>query len=129
MESVFANSALYFRIYFSGVVFVTLYNTATGILQAVGDSTGMAGALLELNGENGGLVSVSPVQSGNDQNRGGVKVSALYVPGVLPGGMVRINSSISPHFNGEYRISSATYSLDAKADAWTMELECRKGVS
>ena len=37
-DSVFANSALYFRIYFSGVVFVTLYNTATGILQAVGDS-------------------------------------------------------------------------------------------
>ena len=30
--------SLYFRIYFSGVVFVTLYNTATGILQAVGDS-------------------------------------------------------------------------------------------
>ena len=37
-ESVFPNSVLYFRIYFSGVVFVTLYNTATGILQAVGDS-------------------------------------------------------------------------------------------
>ena len=37
-ESVFPNSVLYFRIYFSGVAFVTLYNTATGILQAVGDS-------------------------------------------------------------------------------------------
>lgn len=37
-ESVFPNSVLYFRIYFSGVVFVVLYNTATGIFQAVGDS-------------------------------------------------------------------------------------------
>lgn len=100
-----------------------------GVFQAVGDAIGLSGPLLTLNGENGGLVSVSPVQNGNEQNQGGVKVSALYVPGVLPGGMMRVNSSISPQFNGEYRISSASYSLDAKSDAWTMELECRKGVS
>lgn len=37
-ESVLPNSILYFRIYFSGVIFVVLYNTATGIFQAVGDS-------------------------------------------------------------------------------------------
>ncbi len=37
-ESVLPNSIVYFRIYFSGVIFVVLYNTATGIFQAVGDS-------------------------------------------------------------------------------------------
>lgn len=37
-ESVLPNSILYFRIYFSGVIFVILYNTAAGIFQAVGDS-------------------------------------------------------------------------------------------
>lgn len=37
-ESVFPNSVLYFRIYFGGVIFVILYNTFTGIFQAVGDS-------------------------------------------------------------------------------------------
>lgn len=37
-ESVFPNSVLYFRIYFSGMIFVAMYNTAMGILQAVGDS-------------------------------------------------------------------------------------------
>ena len=37
-ESVLPNSIAYFRIYFSGVVFVVLYNTAAGIFQAVGDS-------------------------------------------------------------------------------------------
>ena len=37
-ESVMPNSILYFRIYFSGVIFVVLYNTANGIFQAVGDA-------------------------------------------------------------------------------------------
>lgn len=37
-ETVLPNSVLYFRTYFSGVVFVVLYNTAAGIFQAVGDS-------------------------------------------------------------------------------------------
>ena len=37
-ESVLPNSIVFFRIYFSGVIFVVLYNTATGIFQAVGDS-------------------------------------------------------------------------------------------
>ena len=37
-KSVLPNSIVYFRIYFSGVIFVVLYNTATGIFQAVGDS-------------------------------------------------------------------------------------------
>jgi len=37
-ESVLPNSILYFRIYFSGILFVILYNTSNGIFQAVGDS-------------------------------------------------------------------------------------------
>lgn len=37
-ESVMANSLLYFRIYFFGALFTALYNTASGIFQAVGDS-------------------------------------------------------------------------------------------
>lgn len=37
-ESVFPKSVEYFRIYFSGVIFVVLYNAAAGIFQTVGDS-------------------------------------------------------------------------------------------
>ena len=37
-QSVLPNSILYFRIYFSGAIFVVMYNTAAGIFQAVGDS-------------------------------------------------------------------------------------------
>ena len=37
-ESVLPNSILYFRIYFTGVMAVVLYNIFVGILQAVGDS-------------------------------------------------------------------------------------------
>ncbi|NLO83830.1 MAG: MATE family efflux transporter [Clostridiales bacterium] len=37
-QSVLPNSILYLRIFFSGLIFSVLYNTATGIFQAVGDS-------------------------------------------------------------------------------------------
>ncbi|QSX07325.1 MATE family efflux transporter [Sedimentibacter sp. zth1] len=37
-ESVFSNAVLYVRIYFSGAIFIVMYNTANGIFQAVGDS-------------------------------------------------------------------------------------------
>ncbi|WP_243208495.1 MATE family efflux transporter [Oscillibacter hominis] len=37
-ENVLPDSILYFRIYFSGVLFMALYNTVNGILQAMGDS-------------------------------------------------------------------------------------------
>ncbi|MEG1458736.1 MAG: MATE family efflux transporter [Acetivibrio sp.] len=37
-KSVLPNSILYFRIYFGGVLSVIMYNTASGIFQAVGDS-------------------------------------------------------------------------------------------
>jgi len=37
-ENVMPNSVAYFRMYFAGSVFVVLYNIATGILQATGDS-------------------------------------------------------------------------------------------
>lgn len=37
-ESVFPNAVIYVRIYFGGILTVILYNTASGIFQAVGDS-------------------------------------------------------------------------------------------
>lgn len=37
-KSVLPNSILYFRVYFSGAVFVVLYNVAASIFQALGDS-------------------------------------------------------------------------------------------
>lgn len=37
-ESVFPNAVLYVRIYFGGILTIVMYNTASGIFQAVGDS-------------------------------------------------------------------------------------------
>ena len=37
-DNVFGGAADYIRTYFSGIIFVVLYNTASGIFQAVGDS-------------------------------------------------------------------------------------------
>ena len=37
-DSVFPKAVLYVRIYFGGILTVVMYNTASGIFQAVGDS-------------------------------------------------------------------------------------------
>ena len=37
-ENVMADSTLYLRVYFGGILFVFLYNIGSGILRAVGDS-------------------------------------------------------------------------------------------
>lgn len=37
-ESIFPNAVLYVRIYFAGILTIVMYNTASGIFQAVGDS-------------------------------------------------------------------------------------------
>ena len=94
-----------------------------GIFQAVGDRSVLGGALIDFNGTDGGLISVTPLLSGPLQARTGVRVQALYVPGTVPGSLVRVTSGVSPKLSGEYRISKATYSLDTFSDAWTMELE------
>lgn len=96
-----------------------------GEFQAVGDDACLPGPTVELNGDNGGLISVSPQSTGVESES--VRVSAIYIPGIVPGARVRVKSGIAPQLNGEYRVSNASYSLDAFSDSWTMDLDCNKG--
>ena len=95
-----------------------------GVFQTVGDKAVLPGPIIELNGGNGGLISVSPLQAGQGEERMGVAVRAIFIPGILPGGSVRVKSDITPALNGEYRIAKASYSLDTFSDDWCMDLEC-----
>lgn len=90
--------------------------------QAVGDKAKFDGIVV-LDGNEGGLIQISPVLTGPTQIRTGVKIKAVYVPGVQPGSQVRVRSTLQEGLDGDYRINTANYSLDTFSDTWTMDLE------
>lgn len=96
-----------------------------GQFKAVGDKAKFGG-FVSLNGKDGGLISVVPSLTGPLQMQTGVKIKALYVPGITAGSSVRVNSEISPKLNGEYRVHTCNISIDAYSDNWTMDIESFK---
>jgi hypothetical protein len=96
-----------------------------GSLYFIGDKAQFSGTL-QLNGNNGGLINVSPILSGPLQMQIGVNIKALYAPGVSAGSVVNVNSSVMSKLNGNYRIHTAAISLDCYADVWEMSLESFK---
>lgn len=90
--------------------------------RGVGDKAKFDGIVV-LDGKDGGLIQISPVLTGPLQIRTGVKIKAVYVPGVQPGSTVRVRSTLQEGLDGDYRINSATFSLDTYSDTWTMDLE------
>lgn len=96
-----------------------------GALRAVGDKATFDGKVV-LNGKDGGLIMASPTFKGPLQTREGIKIKAMYVPGVETGALVEIKSSLDESLDGSYRIHTATFDLDAHSDVWFMDLEARK---
>lgn len=91
-------------------------------LRVVGDKAKFDGIIV-LDGNEGGLINVSPILQGPTQIRTGVKIKALYVPGVQPGATVRVQSTLEEGLDGDYRIHTSNFSLDTYSDTWTMDLE------
>lgn len=96
-----------------------------GQFKALGDKAKFGG-FVELNGKDGGLISVVPTLTGPLQVQTGVKIKAVYVPGITAGGTVRVKSDISPKLNGDYRVHTCNISVDAYSDNWTMDIESFK---
>lgn len=96
-----------------------------GQFKAVGDKA-VFGGFVELNGKNGGLISVTPTLTGPMQIQMGVKVKAFYVPGITAGSTVRVKSEISPKLNGDYRVHTCATSIDSHSDQWTMDIDSKK---
>lgn len=90
-------------------------------LRAVSDKSKFEGIVL-LDGTDGGLMSIAPILNGPLQIRIGVKIKALYVPGVAPGTTVRVRNATEKGLEGDYRVHTADYSLDVGGDDWVMEL-------
>lgn len=93
-----------------------------GALRALGDKTSFENMVI-LNGENGGLMGITPVMQGPMQIQTGVKIKALYVPNVQAGGMVRVKSTVTPKLSGDYKVHTMNISLDTHSDAWNMDLD------
>ena len=98
------------------------WHVDTGTFQAVGDHA-VFGNTVELSGNGGGLISVTPLLAGPMQERTGVQIKAVYIPGITAGGSVRVVSGVSPQLNGTYRIHTASINLDSHGDAWTMDID------
>ena len=81
------------------------------------------GSYVELNGENGGLISIAPTLTGPMQIQSGVKIKALYVPGISAGHSIKVNSTLNPRLSGTYRIHTMSINIDAYSEAWTMDIE------
>lgn len=101
------------------------WHVDSGQFKAVGDKAKFGG-FVALNGKNGGLISVVPTLTGPLQIQTGVKIKAVYVPGITAGSSVRVNSDISPKLNGEYRVHTCNINIDAYSDQWTMDIESFK---
>lgn len=96
-----------------------------GALTAMND-TFMIPEFIEFHGENGGLISVTPVVQGPLQVQTGVNVEAVYVPGFKAGHSLKVVSVLNPKLNGTYRANTVTANLDAYSDSWTMSISALK---
>lgn len=96
-----------------------------GELAAIADKH-MLPDFVELNGDGSGLINISPIVTGPLQVETGVKIKALYLPGLSAGDSVRVRSTINPRLDGTYRIHTLNISIDAYSEAWTMDIESFK---
>lgn len=93
-----------------------------GAFRAVGDKA-VFGGTVTLSGGGGGLISVTPSLCGAMQTVTGVKIKAVYAPGMAAGSSVRVHSAVSPKLNGTYRVHTVNISLDSHGEAWTMDID------
>lgn len=93
-----------------------------GEFKAVGDKAVFSGTT-RLDAAAGTLFGVVPIVSGPDRDNQGVRLTALYTPGVVPGALVEVASLTSPNLNGEYRVNACKINLDTYAAQWTQILD------
>ena len=96
-----------------------------GEFGAIGDKF-MVPDFVEINGDAGGLINIAPMVTGPMQVETGVKIKALYLPGLNAGASIKVTSGINPRLSGVYRIHTLGISIDAYDENWTMDIESFK---
>ncbi len=98
------------------------WSIADGQFTAIND-TFMLPDFIELNGVSGGLMQIAPIVSGPLQIQTGVRIKALYLPGLTAGNSIKVKSDINPRLSGTYRIHTMGIDIDAYSETWTMGIE------
>lgn len=93
-----------------------------GDFGAIGDKFMLPG-YTDIDGEAGGLISITPLVTGALQVETGVKIKALYLPGLSAGSSIKVTSGLNPRLNGVYRIHTMGINIDAYDENWTMDIE------
>jgi hypothetical protein len=89
------------------------------------DKSGAGTTIYEISGDGGALIDINPIYIGPYKN--GIKqvaIKALFIPGIVPGKVVAVKSTLNPRFNKDWRVASMDTSLCAYDDKWTMTLTC-----
>lgn len=94
-----------------------------GFIKAVSDLSALNKVVM-LSGTDGGLISVTPLYKTILQIPYGVRISAMFIPGVEVQSFVQISSSIDPRFNNQqYKVTTINYNLDTHSSNWGMDIE------
>ena len=93
-----------------------------GKLVCIGDRFQLP-STYRFDGVKSGLVSITPILTGPFQITTGVRIKALYIPGISVGSSVEIASTLNKSLSGSYRVHTLNIAMDAYSDVWTMDLE------
>ena len=91
-----------------------------GTFVAIKDMTGRKTSVV-LN-RNSGLKEVSPRMFGINQIQEGVDISSIYMQGIDPCHVIRVESMVSPELTGEYVCHTIDYDLSPKENQWDMTI-------
>jgi hypothetical protein len=102
------------------------WSVQDGVFQALADGAGFAQNVISISTEDELLYMISPMLEGSMQKQIGVNIKAFLVPSVMPGDMVSVESSVSPHLSGMYKIHTISYMGDSHSNDWMMEIQSFK---
>ncbi|HBG77248.1 MAG TPA: hypothetical protein DDW84_00150 [Phycisphaerales bacterium] len=99
-----------------------------GVFQAIQDGKSFGRNIL-ISSDAKTLFNVAPILQSPMQVQTGVTISALLVPGLLPGDTVTVQSSVNPQLDGVYMAHTIAYNGDLFGNEWGMIIQSFKDFS
>ncbi|MNF38535.1 hypothetical protein D3C85_584970 [compost metagenome] len=94
-----------------------LVNTDTSEAPVVSIDTGLIDIPYYVSGDQSKLPT-------DQRRRTGVQFKALLNPNIIPGKLIRLESTVLPQLTGFYRVNDVKYSGDYRGNDWTMDCVC-----
>ena len=94
-----------------------------GVFQAVGDNVGLINSPILLNGNNGALISLSPLLVGPWQQIRGVRIKTPLQHNIHIDKTVTVVNSANPGLDNDYVVNVIDYSGDTFSNEWFMDIQ------